>query len=486
MATQIISTDSIGTGIRVNLGETDSAFITASALVAANSGTGVFGTGSDHTVVVAGDLVSSSRGIVLGDSLTLDARNTVVIQLGGSVTSMFFDAINIRGVGSKLVNYGEIYTDFGFVVVGGSGASLINYGQIVGHSGVNVFRGSDTAVDRARVENFGTITSLSGNAVSMDDRADSVLNHGTINGSVSQSGGSDILTNRGLIVGGVFVGESFDNLVDDNDLLDNKGGRIEGNVGLAIGNDLFDNRGGEVIGTVTLGADNDTLDNRGGLITGTVFGEAGNDIFKLGAGFEQIDGGDGTDVIDFRGTGAVQVSLDGSVDGTGNADEDSYVSIESVFGSAYSDLLVGNGAANTLRGFGGIDTIAGGAGADRIFGDSGIDQLTGGLGNDQFFFERLSDCSDIITDFGNGVGDQDRIMIRASTFGGGLVAGSVAAGQFQARADNVAQDADDRFIFRSTDQTLWFDVDGNGAEGPVMIADLQATATFTVVDIGLI
>ena len=66
------------------------------------------------------------------------------------------------------------------------------------------------------------------------------------------------------------------------------------------------------------------------------------------------------------------------------------------------------------------------------------------------------------------------------------IAGSLAPTQFQLRADHVAQDADDRFIFDTTDRSLWFDIDGNGVVAAVMIADLQALATFSVADISLI
>ncbi|MGB4828341.1 MAG: flagellar biosynthesis protein FlgM, partial [Paracoccaceae bacterium] len=60
------------------------------------------------------------------------------------------------------------------------------------------------------------------------------------------------------------------------------------------------------------------------------------------------------------------------------------------------------------------------------------------------------------------------------------------ANQFQTRADNNAQDADDRFIFNTTDRTLWFDADGNGAGAAIMVADLQAGAVVTAADILLI
>lgn len=47
----------------------------------------------------------------------------------------------------------------------------------------------------------------------------------------------------------------------------------------------------------------------------------------------------------------------------------------------------------------------------------------------------------------------------------------------------MAQDGNDFFIFRTTDQTLWFDVDGNPGTAPILIADLQVGVTVTSSDI---
>lgn len=41
-------------------------------------------------------------------------------------------------------------------------------------------------------------------------------------------------------------------------------------------------------------------------------------------------------------------------------------------------------------------------------------------------------------------------------------------------------------FFRTTDKTLWFDIDGVRGEGPVLIADLQDSAVFTAADILMI
>ena len=47
------------------------------------------------------------------------------------------------------------------------------------------------------------------------------------------------------------------------------------------------------------------------------------------------------------------------------------------------------------------------------------------------------------------------------------LSGAIAAGNLVTRADNVAQQADDFFILRTGDKTLWFDQDGSGAGAAV-------------------
>ena len=460
MATQIISTDNIGSGVRVNLGAVgDDAVVTQGTSVV-STGIDTFaivGTGFDHQVLIAGEVIGYG-GIQLGDSVHQNF-NRLYISSTGSIMAYGDTAVVIQGEQSLVTNYGEIISDLTGVYAEGLAAKVVNYGTIQGHLGVQLGEGNIFGLGAAVLQNYGVISGIQGAVFGDSVRKDTVQNFGTINGIVLQGGGDDILVNRGLINGGCNSGD---------------------------GNDLFDNRGGEVIGTVTLGTNNDTFDNRGGVITGTVFGEAGSDTFCPGATDEVFDGGTGNDMLDFRGGGAVQVALDGTIDAAGNAEGDSYVSFENLSGSAFGDVLFGSVAGNTIRGNAGADTISGGGGLDKIIGGSGIDVLTGGAGNDIFIFDRAVHGGDVITDFGSTAGNDDVIRVDASTFGGGLVAGVVAAALFRARTDNLAQDADDRFIFRTTDKTLWFDIDGVGAEGPVLIADLQDSAVFTVADILMI
>lgn len=320
---------------------------------------------------------------------------------------------------------------------------------------------------------------------------------------------NSFVTNDGLI-DGRFVGVYFRGAINIGSQLENHGtihsqevavycgvlekvsilntGTISGGIYAISGSNLSDSLRnlGQIFGTVDLLGGDDSYDGRGGTIEGTIYGGAGNDIFRVGAGIETIDGGAGIDTLDFRTGGAIKVALDLSFANTRAATDDGYINIENIIGSrSDNDVLAGDAGANALTGLGGNDVLLGKAGDDTLTGGAGADKLTGGTGNDRFVFNLTTEGGDTITDFNNIALDDDAIVIAVAGFGG-LVAGALASFQFQIRADNLAQDADDRFIFNTTDHTLWFDVNGSGAAGLTLLATLQASAVLSSTDILLV
>ncbi|NJM30937.1 MAG: calcium-binding protein [Rhizobiales bacterium] len=173
-------------------------------------------------------------------------------------------------------------------------------------------------------------------------------------------------------------------------------------------------------------------------------------------------------------------ALDGSLTGTGDAKGDTFVGIERLRGTNFDDCLKGDAASNILFGQSGRDILDGGSGADRIIGGTSIDTLTGGAGADRFEFMALNEVGDLILDFSAA---DDLFVITGSAFGGGLTAGTLSANQFQSSANTAAANAAVRFIFNTSNKTLWFDSDGSAAAGAVMLAELQATAIVTHADI---
>ena len=99
-----------------------------------------------------------------------------------------------------------------------------------------------------------------------------------------------------------------------------------------------------------------------------------------------------------------------TADGDGGVD--SYSSIEEIRGSAFNDLIYGNGAGNILRGGGGRDIILGLDGDDVIMGGSGAaNELYGGLGNDYYLVENENDT--LVENAGQGT---DTIEAQVGTF----------------------------------------------------------------------
>ena len=459
MPTQVVWISSNQTGVRVPLIAGDDAYVAAGTFLGSINNAAIQAVTNSHLVTVMGTVYGGTIGVDLGGVGTFD--NSVVVGADGSVVGNT-KGVSINSDGARLVNYGLIEGGEG-VYLSGNNATFVNYGSVTSRLyGIAVELVEETGAGTpVRFTNFGNITSIATAYDGAGTEEDIFRNFGSVTGTVITYGGGDTVVNRGTVVG---------------------------NITTLSGADRVDNNRGHVEGDVNLGSENDIYIGKTGLVTGTVSGEDGNDTLIGNATEEDtFNGGSGIDTLDFRKGPATIVALDGSFDNDGAAFGDSYTAFEQVFGSATgADLLRGDGLANTLTGFGGKDTIDGASGADTLRGGNGVDSLTGGGGNDQFVYQVLSESGDTITDFSNVGGNDDQFVITASAFGGGLVAGALAAAQFQIRADNGAQDADDRFIFRTTDQTLWFDADGTGASAARMLADLQASAVLTAADILLV
>lgn len=155
---------------------------------------------------------------------------------------------------------------------------------------------------------------------------------------------------------------------------------IENLLGSAFGDSLTGDAGDNYIGG-QLGAD-------------TIVGLGGDDILEGGVGDDRLDGGDGVDLASYYGaTSAVRVdlSLSGAQAVGGGGGVDTLVSIERIYGSVYSDTLIGNTQDNRLDGQLGDDSLGGGAGADCLLGADGQDTLNGGVGHDHLEGEAGAD-----------------------------------------------------------------------------------------------
>jgi Ca2+-binding RTX toxin-like protein len=115
----------------------------------------------------------------------------------------------------------------------------------------------------------------------------------------------------------------------------------------------------------------------------SIFGLDGNDTLDGGAGADALDGGPGSDTASYGYSDAgIIASLSAGVGAGGEAEGDTYASIENLGGTNFADALGGNDGNNTLYGGLGDDFLDGGDGTDMLWGGWGNDELKGGGGAD--------------------------------------------------------------------------------------------------------
>ncbi|HSH97045.1 MAG: hypothetical protein ACAH07_11790 [Methylophilaceae bacterium] len=138
---------------------------------------------------------------------------------------------------------------------------------------------------------------------------------------------------------------------------------------------------GDAQGDVYLNIENLTGSNGNDVLIGDsnvniLTGGLGNDTLEGMGGADVLIGGTGTDTDTasyLHASTAVTASLTGIVTNTGDAAGDTYININNLLGSAFNDLLIGDGTANTLTGGAGNDTLEGLGGADFLDGGTGTD-----------------------------------------------------------------------------------------------------------------
>lgn len=213
-------------------------------------------------------------------------------------------------------------------------------------------------------------------------------------------------------------------------------GGLVGNVAIALNVGIENAIGGSGVDTVTGNALSNWLEGLGGgdLLSGlagddTLFGDDGPDQLYGGDGNDHLNGGRDGDFIDGAAgydivryddaSSAVTVNLAIGA-GAGTAAGDSYVSIEGVVGSNFSDLLVGDAGDNVLYGQAGDDAVFAGGGRNSLYGGAGGDHLYSGNGAD-------------LMDGGDGYD-----LVRYDLAGGGVVMDLSRQGGFGGEADGDA------------------------------------------------
>ncbi|HEX2040892.1 MAG TPA: calcium-binding protein [Acidimicrobiales bacterium] len=191
------------------------------------------------------------------------------------------------------------------------------------------------------------------------------------NGPNTLSGGDSGDTLEGL--GGVDVL----NGLGGTDTL--KGGAGNDTVAGGDGVDTLDFSGASTAVTVDLLANqssgtgtptNEGTDSLSGIEN--VLGSALGDVLRGDAGTNTLNGGNGTDRVEYTGaTAFVTVNLQSGTGSGADMGSDTLIAIEDVTGSPQADLLTGGSGPNVLRGGDGNDTLVGGESDDDLHGEGG-------------------------------------------------------------------------------------------------------------------
>ncbi len=359
----------------------------------------------------AGDILTNIENITgsnYNDILTGDANNNTILGGLGS------DTIN-GGDGVDTVSYIDSLSAVTVSLVSGAansggtaaGDKLSNIENLIGSAYNDILTGNSS--NNAISGDVGNDTIMGGLGI---DTLDGGLGTDTILYTDSTAAVIVSLVSGATNSGGAAEGDiisNFENLTGSNynDTLtgDDSNNIIIGGSGNdtilgGLGADTLD--GGVGIDTVSYAGSTSAVtvslvagaSNSGGAATGDVLtnfesligsdyndiliGNSSNNTIMGGLGADNIDGGSGTDTASYiDSASAVTVSLVTGVTLTGgSAAGDVLTNIESLWGSAYNDILTGNTSANTIGGDAGDDTVMGGLGADTLDGGLGTDTVS--------------------------------------------------------------------------------------------------------------
>jgi Ca2+-binding RTX toxin-like protein len=258
---------------------------------------------------------------------------------------------------------GDDYLDGGAgadILTGGDGFDTVSYADATAAVSIDLTKVSSAWTGDARGDVYSRIEQLllsNFNDIFIGDANANVVKGGGGDDRISGGGGDDGLTGgdgNDLLQGG-----------DGNDLMRGDG------YASGPGNDrLFGNAGDDVLG-----------------------GDGGSDTLDGGAGADALEGGDGYDTASYGdATSGVSINLTAaSSSWAGDANGDSFTSIEAFDLTGFADVFRGDDADNTVISRAGDDQLFGGGGNDRLIAGTGNDILSGGLGVDVLNGEQGAD-----------------------------------------------------------------------------------------------
>ena len=354
-----------------------------------DAGDYLYGEDGDDTLVFTGSAATTGSLIVGGAGV-----DTAVLR--GASTS-----VNLATGAGVVVNTAVTFSAVENIIVEGVGSGLRS---VSGNGGDNRFEVGALGNDGSFDVHF---QGLSGNDILRGGAGSDTLDGGVGDDVLRGGAGTDLLIGgSGLdaadytaAAGGVTASLTLGGASNDGDGGTDSFSGIETLLGSAFDDALTGNGGNNGLSG---GAGNDTLE-----------GLNGDDVLIGGAGVDVLNGGGGIDTVDYSGAAAgMRAQLNtGASSNDGDGGTDTLIGIENLTGSAFNDILIGDGGANVLRGGLGADILLGLAGNDVIWGGSGaLNTLQGGTGNDLYVLEAY----DSIVEF-SGEGT-DTVDARINTY----------------------------------------------------------------------
>ena len=386
--------------------------------------------GSGNNTINAGD---GNNNVTAGNG-----NNTITTGSGNDTIVSGTGLSNISaGNGTNSITIGNANS----TVVGGTGSDTVTY-----NLSTNVYANIDTGfagtslgtAQANRLLDIDHLTGGSGNDTLIGNSGDNILRGGAGNDSIFGGGGNDTIyggSGADTIDGGtgnntaVYTSSVLVSLTDGLLRTSTTNGDVLGsgtivNGGIAgratSGSTASDEAFGDILSNIQnlsvegSGASYLIGNNQANVLTGG----SGNDTLEgignaIGLGGDTLNGGSGTDTVTYiHATAGVKASL-GATGLTGDAltaanaagitantgtitgfETDTFISIENLTGTQFSDVLVANNSGSTLRGGAGNDTLIGGVGNDVldggdgndvIYAAQGRDTVTAGAGNDTIY-----------------------------------------------------------------------------------------------------
>ena len=349
------------------------------------------GTGGDELDIIFSQLATDLRGATFANIETLNLLFTT--STGSGLREVTIDSSQLETFSAIYASQAPGAGDSALITVTADSA-LVNLSALT-------FSNLNDAEVTTRIEGLTTANNITGSVLNdliIGSNVADTLNGGDGEDTFMGGGGNDAM-NGGA--GDDLVDYSgATNRVNVNLLSGNgSGNQAQGDTYVSIediiGSNLGDTlRGNNASNQIEGGNGNDVLIGFNG--ADILLGGAGRDILNGGDGADFLQGGAGVDQARYNGSSeGVNINLESGIASGGQAEGDTLLNIENLFGSNHDDVLFGDSNNNKIFGHLGNDSLA---------ANGGISKLYGGAGNDSFV---LSDGFAFVMDFVDDVDQLD-------------------------------------------------------------------------------